>query len=134
MEILRIDVSKKKKGFEEIYDILENDGSFIVCRGNFVFMTENEDAKNILKNIEDTTVFEVEDIEKDIQEDYVKSWLKEEIIKSEIEKGKQEINERIEAVYNILIEAEKIVKEKEELEKQDEQQKTKLQKDDKTKQ
>ena len=121
MEILKIDVSKKKDGFDEIYDILEQEGKYVVCPGNFIFISKNEDSKTKLENISDIKIFEINDIDQELDSEIVKSWLKEEIVKYEIDKAKQEVNERTKAIFEILNETERIMKEKEELDKKNEQ-------------
>lgn len=120
MEILKIDVSKKKDGFDEIYDILEQEGKYVVCPGNFIFISKNEDSKTKLENISDIKIFEINDIDQELDSEIVKSWLKEEIVKYEIDKAKQEVNERTKAIFEILNETERIMKEKEELDKKNE--------------
>ncbi|MBR4004069.1 MAG: hypothetical protein IKI95_08530 [Clostridia bacterium] len=121
MEILKIDVSKKQEGFDDIYNILDNNGKYVVCPGSFIFISTNENSKEELNKIKDITIFEIEDIDNDIESGIIKSWLREEIVKYEIAKAKEEVDNRTKAIYDILSETEKIMKEKEELDKKNEQ-------------
>ena len=130
MEILRIDVSKKSEGFDELYDILEGiqqreEGSFLIYSGSFIIITKNENIMELLDGIDDITIFKIKDIKEDIDREYVRTWLREEISKLEMARIKEEVMERTSAMYDILLEAEKFLKDKEEQDKQNGLQKAK---------
>lgn len=125
MEILRIDVSNKKEDFDELYNIAEKEYNFLVYSGNFVLLTENKDIRKLLQNVKDITINEIKDINRDVDKEFVRSWIKEELAKKHINNINNEIQGRISVMYDILSETEKLLKEKEELDKQNELQKGK---------
>jgi hypothetical protein len=114
MKIYRIDVSKKNDDFNSMYDILDNIGSYLVYSGNIILLTDEEkDIKSLLA-LKGVSTFEILDIEKDIEKSYVKTWVKQQIIKLEFDKAQEEINERTNTLYDIIVEAKKKLKEMEE--------------------
>lgn len=114
MKIYRIDVSKKKDDFNPMYDILENIGSYLVYSGNIILLTDEEKDIKPLSEIKNVKIFEILDIEKDIEKPYVKTWVKQQVIKLEFDKAQEEINERTNTLYDIIVEAKKKLKEMEE--------------------
>lgn len=119
MKIYRIDVSKKKDDFNPIYDILENIGSYLVYSGNIILLANEEKDIKPLSELKNVKIFEILDIEKDIEKPYVKTWVKQQIIKLEFDKAQEEINERTNTLYDIIVEAKKKLKEMEEKELKD---------------
>lgn len=114
MKIYRIDVSKKNDDFNTMYDILENIGSYLVYSGNIILLTDEEKDIKPLSEIKNVKIFEILDIEKDIEKPYVKTWVKQQVIKLEFDKAQEEINERTNTLYDIIVEAKKKLKEMEE--------------------
>jgi len=114
MKIYRIDVSKKNDDFNPMYDILENIGSYLVYSGNIILLTDEEKDIKPLSEIKNVKIFEILDIEKDIEKPYVKTWVKQQVIKLEFDKAQEEINERTNTLYDIIVEAKKKLKEMEE--------------------
>ena len=112
MEVLRIDVSKKNDSLDEIYDILEKNGEFIVYPGNFVLVTEDETIYDRLKKLSDIQVFKIQDIDLELDKEYIKTWVRQVFISYEIKEAKREVEERMAAIYEILSETEKKMKEK----------------------
>lgn len=117
MEVLRIDVSKKNDGLDEIYDILEKNGEFIVYPNNFILVTENETIYDTLNKINNIQVFKIEDIDLELDKEYIKTWIRQVFISYEIKEAKREVEERMTAIYEILSETEKRMKKQGEVKK-----------------
>lgn len=114
MKIFRIDVSNKIGSFDKMYEQLDEIGKYIVYFGNFVVITEKEDITEIFKDEEDISIFEITDIEKQIEKPFVRNWVAEELIKEEILRAKNEVDERTKALYDIIVNAKEKYKELEE--------------------
>ena len=111
MKIFKIDVSKKKDGFDKLYDILEAHSRYAVYPSTFIALTEDNILVESLKNEKDIKISEVEDVEKDIQKEYIKTWLREEYIKQLHKDAGVEVQERTQAMYDILKQVENHFKE-----------------------
>lgn len=107
MKIFKIDVSKKQDGFDKLYDFLEKHSKYAVYPSTFVALTEDDIFVKALGKEKDIKIFEVEDIEKDIQNEYIKNWLREEYIKQLHKDAEIEVQERTQAMYDILKQVEK---------------------------
>lgn len=106
MKIFKIDVSKKTDDFNSLYEILEKNSRYAVYPSTFIALAEDDKLIKELQNEKDIQISEVEDIEKDIQREYIKSWLREEYIKQLHKDAELEVKERTQVMYEILKEVE----------------------------
>lgn len=112
MKIFKIDVSKKKDGFDNLYSILDEKSKYALYPSTFVAFGE-DDLIEALKGEKNIEISEVRDIESEISQEYIKNWLREEYIKLLHKEAEIDVQERTVAMYEILKDVEKHFSEKE---------------------
>ena len=107
MKIYVIDVSKKTDSFDSMYDKLEKIGNYLVYRGHIAIISDAKDIKRKFADERNIEIQKITDIEKEIDKDFVKDWVREEFAKLKIADAKKEVEERTTALYNIIVDAKK---------------------------
>lgn len=122
MNIFDIDVSRKKDGFDTLFDKLESIGKISIYPSHIMFLS-NEDISSVENSIntsKELNIKQIKDFNSEISVNWLKEWIKEVMLQEAIEEAEKEVQERTNAMYDILVEANKKKKELEETAKNEE--------------
>lgn len=110
MKIFKIDVSKKRNDFNKFLEKISKFGRICIYLNTILLATK---YKSLNLNDNEVEVSEITDINSQICSDGALKWARDEILKNALAEEKEKIQDKIKIMYDVLVEANKIISQKE---------------------